>query len=158
MLLLVVGYDRMQMMYWVGRTDLEVAIAVTDAESGRALVEARIDAVSEGGLYDKPHPEQFQLVTGADGTARQLCSNSMCFGTESGLRFTNSFVVHLPWWYVRVSAPGYESSDLIQIDTPENARRVQRVGPNKTQLVVPIELRRSRPSSDQAGPATSAPK
>src|SRR5215207_5993454 len=138
--LLIWGYDRLQGIYWVGSTDLDVAFAVTDAGTGGPIPGARVEVQSEGGFYEERDEQEFVLVANSDGVARKECRNSMCFGTQSGLRFTDTFVVHLPWWRFRVTADGYESGDWTEMDVPENVRRAQRSEPGKAKLVVPVTL------------------
>jgi hypothetical protein len=138
--LLVWGCDRIQTIYWVGSTDLEVEFVVTDAISGLPLSGAQIEVKSEGGFYEQRDEREFTLVADPDGIARKECRNSMCFGTQSGLRFTDTYVVHLPCWLFRVTAPNYEPSDWVDLDVWENVSRVQRVGPGRAKLVVPASL------------------
>lgn len=142
--LLVWGCDRVQTIRWVGSTDLDVVFAVTDVSNGSPVPGARVEVQSEGGLYAEPDKQQFVLVAGADGVARKECQQSMCFGTQSGLGFTNTFVVHLPWWRFRVVADGFKSGEWIDLDVPEYIRQVQRTGPGKTVLVVPVSLLKRR--------------
>jgi hypothetical protein len=61
-------------------------------------------------------------------------------GTQSGLWFTNTFVVHLPWWRFRVVAEGYEPGEWTVLDVPEHIRQARRAGPRRAKLVVPIAL------------------
>jgi hypothetical protein len=139
--LLVLGCDRVQMICWVGRTDLQVEFAITDAATGAPVPGARVEICEEkSGLYQERDEKQFVLVCTSDGRASKECRDSMCFGTRSGLRFTDTFVVHLPWWRFRVVADGYEPSEWTELDEPEYIRQARRVSPGKAKLVVPIEL------------------
>ena len=138
--LLVWGFDRVQTIYWVGSTDLEVEFVVTDAVTGGPIPGARVEVQSEGGFYEERDKQEFALVAGADGVARKECRRSMCFGTQSGLRFTNTFVVHLPWWRYRVVADGYDPTEWADLDVLELRRQVRRAGPGKSNLVVPVSL------------------
>src|SRR5262245_46450819 len=104
-LVLLRAYDRAQMYAWVGQTDLEVEFVVTDAGSGNPIPGARVEVKSEGGLYAERDKQEFALVADADGKARKVCRDSMCFGKVSGLRFTDTYSVHLPYWRFRVVAP-----------------------------------------------------
>jgi hypothetical protein len=142
--LAVWGYDRVQMMCWVGGTDLEIEFVVTDAATGKPVEGATITVHSEGGFYDEREEKDFTLRTDRHGIARRVCHNSMCFGTQSALRFTDTYVVHLPWWYVWTSAPGYEKSSLLYLDTSEHGQRVQRVGAGAARVGVSISLRKRR--------------
>ena len=136
-LLLLVLPD-VQTIDWVGSIDLEVEFAVTDAATGGPVPGAAIDIHSEGGFYEEREPRDFQLVAGADGRASHLCRNSMCFGQDS--LFKHSFAVHLPFWLFRVSAPGYEPTDLANLDVLEYRRAAKRVSPGRSKLVVPVAL------------------
>src|SRR5262245_27701282 len=91
------AYDRMAPGSWVVGTDLEVECVVTEAGSDRPIAGARVDVQSEGGFYEERDEKKFVLTVDADGVARKVCHQSMCFGTSSGLGFSNSFAVHLPW-------------------------------------------------------------
>jgi hypothetical protein len=138
--LLVWGFDRVQTIYWVGSTDLEVEFAITDAATGRSVPGAWVEVQSEGGFYEERDKQEFALVSGADGVARKECRDSMCFGTRSGLRFTDTFVVHLPWWRYRVVAEAYHPTAWANLDVLELRRQVRRAGPGKASLVVPVSL------------------
>ncbi len=140
--LLVSVYDRMQMMYWVGRSDLEITFAITDVDTGNPIPRARIEIHSEGGFYEERAKQDFVLKADDDGLARKECRNSMSFGTRSALGFTNTFVVHLPFWWYHVVADGFESNEWTDLDVLELRRKVQRAGPGKSTLVVPVTLHR----------------
>src|ERR1051325_1169133 len=79
------GFDRLMLVRWVGRTDLEVEFAVTDAESGQSVPGAQIEVQSEGGFYDEDYKQAFTLTADSGGRASKVCRDSMCFGTQSGL-------------------------------------------------------------------------
>jgi hypothetical protein len=138
--LLVWGFDRVQIIYWVGSTDLEVEFALTDAANGAPISGAKVEVHSEGGFYAEDYKQEFALVADANGLARKECLESMCFGTESGLRFTDTFAVHLPFWRFRAIAEGYEPSKWFNLDVLEMQRQVRRAGPHKAKLVVPVSL------------------
>jgi hypothetical protein len=142
--LLVLGWDRVQMICWVGHTDLEIEFVVVDGDSDQPVPGARIDLYSVGRSYDYQDGEQFHLLADAVGVARKECLGTMCSGTQSGLRFTDTYVVHLPCWLFRVSAQGFEQTEWVELDTCEYYRQAQRVGPCKARLVVQVALRRSR--------------
>ncbi len=81
---------------WVGRTDLEVGFMVTDAETGLPISNATIRVRTEaGGFCDDREQRSFTIATDANGLAKHICTNCMCFGSRSA--FENTFVVHLPW-------------------------------------------------------------
>jgi hypothetical protein len=136
----VFALDRCQRICWVGHTDLEIQFVVTEAGTGEPVEAAEIAVFSEGGFYQEREEKQFILASNRDGTANRTCHNSMCVGTQSGLRFTDTYAVHLPWWYFQVSAPGYQATDWTDLDSQEYQRQVQRAGPMKAKLVVPVIL------------------
>jgi hypothetical protein len=139
--LLVWGCDRVQMIYWVGSTDLEVEFVVTDDATGAPVPRARVEVrQSRGGFYEDREEREFVLVGGVDGRARRECRQSMCFGTRSGLGFTDTFAVHLPYWRFRVVAEGYEPGEWTELDVHEYSRRARRAGSGKAELVVPMWL------------------
>src|SRR5262245_23622374 len=113
--LLALGFDRLQMIAWVGSTDLEVEFAIPETGTGQPVPSASVEVESDGGFYEEREPQQFELSADADGVARKECRDSMCFGDQSGLRFTDTFVVHLPWWRFRVSAAGYQPSEWVEL-------------------------------------------
>jgi hypothetical protein len=153
--LLAWGFDRVQTIYWVGSTDLQVEFAVIDSDTGGPVPGARVEVQSEGGFSEERDRQEFALVAGADGVARKKCRDSMCFGTRSGLRFTDTFVVHLPWWRYRVVADGYRPTAWANLDVLEPRRQARRVGPGKANLVVPVSLHKGPADpgagADQAG-------
>src|SRR5262249_23231041 len=122
----LMALQAVQTVYWVGRTDLTVEFAVTDAASAQPVAGAVVEIHSEGGLYEERERREFRLITDAGGRASYACRDSMCFGT-SGL-CTDTFSVHLPFWRFRVTAPGYEPGEWVELDAPEYARQVQRLG------------------------------
>lgn len=142
--LLVWGYDRGLMMHWVGSTDLDVEFAVTDAGSGISISGARVEVQSEGGFYEEGDQQEFVLLADAGGSAHKMCRNSMCFGTCSGLGFTDTYVVHLPFWRFRAVALGYEPSEWVELDVPKYVRQVKRSGPRQAMLLVTLSLHKSR--------------
>lgn len=138
--LLVWGYDRALTIHWVGSTDLEVEFVVTDAAIGGPLSNARVEIQSQD-CFDAGSDEQtFELAAGADGVARKEYRQRRCFGTQSGLRFTDTFVVRLPLWQYRVVAGGYTSTEWTDFDVSELRQLVQRAGPGKSRLVVRVAL------------------
>ncbi|HEV3436416.1 MAG TPA: hypothetical protein VG122_03590 [Gemmata sp.] len=143
LLILMILFLGLIEVHWVGGTDLTVEFVTIDADTGQPIAGSTIKINSEGGFYKESEPRDFELTTGGDGTAQYQCLNSMCFGT-SGM-FTNTFVVHLPWWNYTVSAPGYQLSERIYLDTSETARQVKRTGPGVSKVVVPIPLHQAVP-------------
>jgi hypothetical protein len=140
--------DRAGIIYWVGGTNLLVEFIVSDDETGAPIKGAEIRVFSEGGLYHEANKqdEVFTLTTDANGIARRVCEESLCFGTQSTFRLTDTYHVHLPWWRVKASAPSYAPSNAwIEIDTPENHRVVEHAGRNSDRLIVPLTLKKQSP-------------
>jgi hypothetical protein len=138
-LLLVWLYDGLVTIRWVGSADLNVQFAISNAVTGKPIPNSRVEVHSEG-FGEERGKQEFALIAAPDGIAQRECRDSMSFGTESGLRFTNTFVVHLPWWIYRVVAEGYQPTEWTDLDVLELRRRVRRVGPGKAELVVPVKL------------------
>jgi hypothetical protein len=97
---------------------------------------------SEGGFYEERAKQDFVLTADDQGLARKECRNSMSFGTRSALGFTNTFVVHLPFWWYRGMTDGFEPGEWSDIDQLPLRRQVQRAGPGRSTLVVPVLLHR----------------
>jgi hypothetical protein len=140
-------YDRFQRICWVGDTDLTIEFVVSDLDSANPIPKAKIHIHSEGGFYKKRDEKDFVLITDEEGKVEKVCRDSMCFGTQSGLKFTDTYVVHLPWWQYRVSAEGYTTTNLIELDVMELVRQVQRIGPGQSKLVVRIPLQKTSPTA-----------
>jgi hypothetical protein len=139
--LLVCGFDRMEGIIWVGETDLVVEFAIKDDATGTSIPRARVEIQQRsGGFYEDREERDFVLVADGDGFTFRECRKSMCFGTRSGLGFTDTFVVHLPYWLFRVLAGEYESSEWINLDVPQYIRQTRRAGPGKAKLTVPVSL------------------
>jgi hypothetical protein len=92
--------DRSQTDKWVGCADLSVEFAVTDADSGQPIPNARINIHCEGGFYDEveaDHKAPFDLLTNGEGIATRLLRNSRVIGSVSRLRFTDTYrIYHTP--------------------------------------------------------------
>ena len=131
------GYDLACTKLGVGGTRLEVEFVVTDAETGRPVEGAEIELRTESSLNHERPDERWTLVTDAAGSARRSV-DTMCTGKTSGLRFTDTYSVRLPWWYYRVTAPGYELLDWTPLQPEGQRRRAERVGSHASRLVVPI--------------------
>jgi hypothetical protein len=123
-----------QRVYWVGFTDLEITINVTDARTDQPIQGATIHVESGGGFCDHGEKSSFRLVVDEAGDASKMCASCMCFGT-SGWNI-DTHVVHLPDWRYRVSAEGYKDIDYTSLDIPENVRNVRRGKPAATLLVL----------------------
>jgi hypothetical protein len=139
-LFLVWGCDRLLTIYWVGSTELEIEFSITEASTETPVSAARVEVQSGGGFYEERETQEFVLVANSVGEARKVCRNCMCFGAQSGLRFTETFAVRLPWWRFRVIAKDYEPSAWTDLDAMEFRRLVQRLGPDKAKLIVRMSL------------------
>jgi hypothetical protein len=136
--LFVWGCDRVQMIHWVGSTDLEVEFSIAHGAAGTPVPRARVEIHQDGGgFYEDQDEREFVLIADEEGFARRECRRSMCFGTRSGLGFTDTFAVHLPKWRYRVVADGFETIEWVYLDGP-----VRPAGPGKAKLGVPVTLNR----------------
>lgn len=142
--LVIWGYDHFQTTQWASKTDLEVEFVVTEADSGAPIPGARVEVQSQGGFYDEKEKQEFALAADSEGTARKECRNSLTSGTRSGLRFTDTSSVNLPWWKYRVSAAGFKTSEWTNIDVPDFRKKVQPDGPHKSKLVVEVSLSKKK--------------
>jgi hypothetical protein len=126
---------------WVGRTDLLIVFAVSDAGGGEPVEGATVDIRQEAGGFCGDRTEKmFALTAGADGGAEHLCQNCMCGGIKS--LFTESFGIHTPQWWFRVSAPGYTSTEWVFLEDVPEARQVQRLE-GFARMVVKVSLRKA---------------
>ena len=135
-------WDRIGMIAWVGAKDLEISFIVSEAGSGQPVPFAKIDVNSRGGCSGEPDEQAFLLMTDSKGNARRMC-RCMSAGRLSRLRLTDTYSVRLPGWTVSASAPGYRSSEWIEIDTTERVREWQPEEQRGGKLVVGITLQRS---------------
>ena len=136
---LAVVYDQVLFYSWVGYTELEIEFVVTD--SGRPVPGASVQVHSEGGFFKGGEEEEdFVLVTDGNGIARTSCDDVWCSGEKSGLRLTDTYDVYMPWWQFQVTAPDYHASECYFLASREFNKQVQRLGPGKAKLVVPIQL------------------
>src|SRR5262245_12489382 len=134
LLVAVWGYDGVLTIHWVGAADLAVEFAVTDAATDSPVPGAWVEVQSEGGLYEEREKLEFVLPAGADGVARRECRGCLCFGTQSGLRLTDTFAVHLPWWRFRAVADGYQPGEWACLDVPEHVGQARPDGPGRARL------------------------
>jgi hypothetical protein len=134
--------DRFQITCWVGRVDLDLEFAVADVTTGAAIPGARVKVQPDTAIYEGRDGPEFVLVTDTNGIARKECRDSMCYGAQSFLRFTNTFVVRLPWWRFRVNAAEYEPTEWTELNVLEYTRRGQRTVPGKAQVIVPVPLKK----------------
>jgi hypothetical protein len=135
-------YDRSQKIAWIGPTNLEVSFVVTDVATGEPIPGARIEVQSDDRFCEEKEREEFVLFADAKGVARQVC-RSTCFGTESPLKFRDTFGVHLPWWQFRAIAEGFEPGELTGLMQSKLAGQPKRVRPRQSAAVVPVTLQRN---------------
>jgi len=95
---------------------------------------------SDGGFYEESESQTFSLRTDSGGVARKECPDSMCFGTRSGLRFTDTFDVHQPFWRFRIVAEHYEPIEWSNLNTIEHVRQTRSGGEGRTKLILPASL------------------
>jgi hypothetical protein len=143
-LLCVVAYDRLLLILWDGHTDMEIEFVVTDAETGAATPDARIEIESDESYCDERDQREFTLTTNADGVASSISHTVFCGGTRSGLGITESYDFLLPHWRYRVIAAGYMPREAVRLEGSTNAHDVERLGPRQSRFVVPVALRKSR--------------
>jgi hypothetical protein len=141
------AYDRFYLITWDGNTELEVAITVIDATSTTPIPGARIEVQSWGTMGPGTGPGEdeetrFDLFTDAAGVARKECGTTHCSGQVSGLRFTDTFHVYRPWWMFRVSADGYEPSELVDLHFSGRIGTEKRTGGGRSTLFLQIVLQR----------------
>jgi hypothetical protein len=122
---------------WVGRTDLDIVFEVTDASTGLPVNGAIVQV-------DGDQDYRCKLVTDEKGRASKLLKDEFCSGYYVRSKLTrrvikDTFHVLLPDWFLQVSAPGYERSPGVLVNTTENQRRVQR-GDGTSSLRILIEL------------------
>lgn len=59
--LLVWGYDRAALIYWVGGADLYVEFVITDSNAETVIPGVRVEVQSEGGSYEERDRQQFPV-------------------------------------------------------------------------------------------------
>jgi hypothetical protein len=135
-IILALLLPNVQTIRWVGHCDLEIEFSVSNSDSGDPISGAVVHVHQErGGFCEDRSEKDFDLTTGPNGCVSPLCKTCMCFGSR-GTQI-NTFAVHLPDWTFRVSAAGYQETDLIFLDT--YSRDVRRGEPAVT-LKVPVVL------------------
>jgi hypothetical protein len=125
LLLGVCAYDRCQTTLWIGATDLEVEIVVTDGTTGKPIEGAKVTCVAEDEIGKQSDEKELALETDAHGIARRVCRDSTCTGARSWLGFTNTFAVRMPSWLVWASAAEFQSSGVIQLNTLDSKRSLR---------------------------------
>jgi hypothetical protein len=140
--LVVLAYDRVLMIHWLGSTDLEIRFVVTDIATGEPIPDAKIEIKSEGGRYKDAKAENFTLTTNANGEASKNCYENWSSGTTSGLRFTNRYGLYTPDWQYHGAAPKYKPSVWAGIEVFDKRNRPQRMGPRQHLLIIPIALQK----------------
>ncbi|VTR94760.1 Uncharacterized protein OS=Planctomyces limnophilus (strain ATCC 43296 / DSM 3776 / IFAM 1008 / 290) GN=Plim_3710 PE=4 SV=1 [Gemmata massiliana] len=139
--LLVRAVDRFSVLLWCGSTNLEVEFVITDGATGAPVPRACVAIHQEkGGFYEDKDEKEFLLVAGDDGRISKECPGSFCSGAKSTLGLSDTFKVYPPGWVVQVGADGYESSDNIIVNLPENYDKSRRSGDRKAKLIIPVAL------------------
>lgn len=138
--------DRSAMSSWVGQTELEIEFVVTRDGTGEPVEGATIALTLDRDFWYSDERvlgarRESSLQTDRDGIASCVRPDSMCYGTESGLRCTNTYFVSLPPWHCQASAAGFEPSQPVNLVT-EYYGRAKRIAPGKAKVVVPICLRK----------------
>ena len=114
--------------------DLEVEFVVLDAETGQPIPHNKV-------WFFNPHPSdlcgreyreaQFSRVADSDGRVTLFAQQCMCSGMRNWHRDT--FAIHVPAWYILVSAAGYQTSELVDLQV--------RRGPSQRSGVCPDVVR-----------------
>lgn len=134
----------LQGVRWVGRTNLEVHFLVVDRETNQPISEAKIHVRARpGGFCRNRDAREFTIVTDAQGNAKQMCEECMCFGTRS--TFENTYGVHLPWWTFHVVASDYIATQ--PTDLEEFAGTVHKVQRGDSFAVVSLPIRLQKNAS-----------
>jgi hypothetical protein len=132
-------------IHWVGHSDLEITFIVTDAQTDQPIRGAKIEVLAEeGNLCERREKPPFHFNTDANGIAISFhkCMCSGTIGWSWGGRI-DTFHIHIPGWLLRVSAPGYTTTDPFWIETWENPRPVER-GTDFAKLKVPVQLQKAK--------------
>ena len=145
---LVLIYDRITSILWVGNTEVDIRVVVTDAGSGRPVAGARVEVQTTEPTDRGEELRQATVTADVDGMAQVGRPDILCSGSRSGLGLTDTFVAHLPWMRVRATAPGFAPGPWTQLNVGERIDAVQRTGPRQSTLVVPLLLRKA---SDPVG-------
>lgn len=140
--LLIFGYDYMQTIEWVSHTDLEIEFIATSDSTGKPISQAKIEFTSDYGLNPGPSEKYPFIITDDHGFAHQVFDDTLCFGTTSGLKFTDTFVVQMPALKYQVSAEGFKSTEPISLEVLETRKQTAWVSPGKSKLVVKFSLKR----------------
>ncbi|MGQ0634505.1 MAG: hypothetical protein ACT4QC_07840 [Planctomycetaceae bacterium] len=122
------------MTRWVGNADLHVQFVVADALSGKRLERSviHVKQIPEG-FCEGRTAREFELQT-------EICKCCMSFGTQSGLKFTDTYFVRLPHWDVRVSAEGYHESEPLYLPESDYVVQARRAGPGGAEVVIHVAL------------------
>jgi hypothetical protein len=137
--LVVLLYDRSEVILWAGVVDLDIEFIVTDADDSQPIKAA---AVAMDTSTDSTE-ESFSLKTNRNGRASRAL-HLMSAGGSSRLGFINTYGVNLPDWCFQVSAPGYTSSEQTALHSTEVLGRIKRLEPGRAELVLPVALRKIR--------------
>jgi hypothetical protein len=142
-LLCFVAWEQLIITRWGGSKDLEVRFIVADAVTGKPVTAATIDVNATGGLFNEAPTKPFQIQVDADGTARRVCRQMLTYGSESRLGFYSTYHVNRPWWTLRASAPGYQTSAEINLQEPRYSQQIEQASTSLNRLSISIALRKT---------------
>jgi hypothetical protein len=119
-----------------GHTEVEVEFLVSDAETGEPVPGATVEVSGPGLEAGEGSQEgEVRLVTDEGGMARRRCRCTW-YAERGWLK--SSFVIILPGWLFRASAPGYEPTKEKQF-TEEQGRQTRRQDGGRA-FTVPVAL------------------
>jgi len=120
-----------------------VQFIVVDAVTGKPIDAAEIDVVHVDVDFCREKEKKFTLRTDKNGIASRMCHDDMICGTQSGLRFTDTYSVYEPSWVFKVAAPGYKTTELHNLldMLRESGQRAERVKVGTAKLVIPFSMR-----------------
>jgi hypothetical protein len=137
---------RRNRIYWVGQRDLELTFIVADAETDQPIKGAKIEVLDEEtNLCERRGKPPFHFNTDANGIAISFHKQCMCFGTLgwSWRGRIDTFRIHIPGWVLRVSAPGYKTTEPFWLESEETFRNVDR-GTDFATLKIPVKLQKTK--------------
>ena len=144
--LLVLLYDAMGVIRWIGSTELTIEFVVTDAQTGQPLPGAEVYLEAESGWDFEGNERSLRVTADAEGRVRRGIPNNTCVGSCSNLRLLrDTRAVYVPSWRVTCRASGYQENDPFWLPELPHRQNVRQVGPRKDILIVPIALRKAAP-------------